>query len=586
MKRAKLLALATVPAIIGALLAGLPAGAASRSIGTATNEQLISKGKVTVRDLSTARGSARPAFFDESLGVEHEKGVAAVPLAPLAPPVPSNTPMTKSTAGFTGFDGINHRDQRLAGGGNQFSLEPPDQGLCVGNGFVLESVNDALQIYNTSGAPQPPGVVTLSQFYGLPPTINRTTLVFGPFLSDPKCYYDPDTGRWFHSILEIDQSPQTGAFQQHAAVLLAVSTSGDPTGTWNLYEIDATDAGHANCPCFGDQPLIGADQYGFYVSTAEYDLKPFGGHFNGPQIYAMDKVALKNGSLPTVVHIANLGDSSGTVQPATSPNGVYRTTDNGTEFFMSGYDTLPPDGRLRPGQFDKLDVWGLINTQTLTAATPSVALSKVTLDSEVYGQPPPQFQMDGTRPLGESLGEPNPPIESNDDRMNQVVFAADKLWGGINTIIGGEAVPRAGIGWFIVTPGISAGLVTATIAQQGYIAVAKSHVSFPSIGVNDAGQGAVVFTLMSPKDFPSFAFAPISLAGLGTSVHLVKPGALPEDGFTCYPEFVGPGAECRWGDYSAAVASGSAIWMATEYISSAERTVNANWGTFVGRVTP
>src|SRR5204862_5510073 len=29
------------------------------------------------------------------------------------------------------FDGLNHRAQRTANGGNQFSLEPPDQGLCV-----------------------------------------------------------------------------------------------------------------------------------------------------------------------------------------------------------------------------------------------------------------------------------------------------------------------------------------------------------------------------------------------------------------------------------------------------------------------
>jgi len=30
--------------------------------------------------------------------------------------------------------------------GNQFTVEPPDQGLCVGHGFVLEAVNDVLNI--------------------------------------------------------------------------------------------------------------------------------------------------------------------------------------------------------------------------------------------------------------------------------------------------------------------------------------------------------------------------------------------------------------------------------------------------------
>src|SRR2546430_10295031 len=49
------------------------------------------------------------------------------------------------------FDGINHRQHRLANGGNQFSLEPPDQGLCVGNGFVMESVNDAMNVYDANG---------------------------------------------------------------------------------------------------------------------------------------------------------------------------------------------------------------------------------------------------------------------------------------------------------------------------------------------------------------------------------------------------------------------------------------------------
>ena len=582
MKRARLLALATVSAIVAAFLAGLPAGAASGSVGTATNEELVHTGKVTVRDLSTARGNGVASNHDTSEGVDVEKTLGAGPTA-LAAPVPANTNVVKSATGFSGFNGITHADQRTAGGGNQFSLEPPDQGLCVGNGFVFESVNDALRIYNTSGTPQT-GVITQSQFYGLPPTINRTTGVFGPFLSDPKCYYDTATNRWFHTVLEIDQNSQSGAFQNKAATLLAVSTTGDPTGSWNLYSISAVDPSHPNCPCFGDQPLIGADANGFYISTAEYELNPFGAHFNGPQIYAMSKTGLESGTLPTVVHFSALGDRSGTVQPATSPGTTFDTSNGGTEYFMSGYDTLPPDGRLRPGQFDKMDVWGLTNTSSLNTS-PSLTITFTTLTTEVYGQPPTQSQMDGTRPLGSSLGEGNPQINSNDDRMNQVVFAAGKLWSGVNTIIGGEATPRTGIAWFIVTPGISGGAVTASISQQGYIAVAKGFVSFPSIGVNDSGQGAVVFTLMSPKDFPSFAYAPISLTGLGNAVHLAQPGALPEDGFTCYPEFAGGGL-CRWGDYSAAVASGSGIWMATEYIPNSPRTVNANWGTFVGKLTP
>ena len=75
-----------------------------------------------------------------------------------------------------------------------------------------------------------------------------------------------------------------------AHTLIAVSKTSDPRGAWFTYSIDSTDDGlngtpsHAGCPCFGDQPLIGANDDGFYITTNE-----FGAGFNGAQIYAMSK---------------------------------------------------------------------------------------------------------------------------------------------------------------------------------------------------------------------------------------------------------------------------------------------------------
>ena len=89
--------------------------------------------------------------------------------------------------------------------------------------------------------------------------------------------------------------------------MIAVSQTNDPTGLWNIYKIDTTDDGtlgtpsHPNCPCLGDQPLIGADANGFYVTTNEFPL--FLNGFNGAQVYALDKFALASGSLPAVVTI-------------------------------------------------------------------------------------------------------------------------------------------------------------------------------------------------------------------------------------------------------------------------------------------
>ena len=48
----------------------------------------------------------------------------------------------------SGFEGLNHYQQRYSRGGNQFSVEPPDQGMCVGNGYVVEAVNDVFNVFN------------------------------------------------------------------------------------------------------------------------------------------------------------------------------------------------------------------------------------------------------------------------------------------------------------------------------------------------------------------------------------------------------------------------------------------------------
>src|SRR4029079_17964839 len=111
------------------------------------------------------------------------------------------------------FGGLNHFDQRFSGTGayanTQFSLEPPDQGLCVGNGFVLETVNTVIRVRNPAGA-NLTAAMPLNDFFNLAPEIIRADpLVFGDFTSDPKCYFDNDTDRWFVTILQLDVDPAT-----------------------------------------------------------------------------------------------------------------------------------------------------------------------------------------------------------------------------------------------------------------------------------------------------------------------------------------------------------------------------------------
>ena len=520
------------------------------------------------------------------------------------PSVPTPRPNDVAGADSTliaGWRGLNHFDQRSANGGNQYSLEPPDQGLCVGGGYVVEAVNDVIKVYNTVGGPLT-GTVDLNTFFGLPAQINRTTGVAGDFLSDPKCYYDTDTNRWFLTILQEDSGSSV-----RAHTLIAVSQTGDPTGAWNRFSIEATDDGqqgtpsHPNCPCFGDQPLIGADAYGFYISTNEFgDVQGF----NGAQIYALSKTGLEQGQLPTVVQFESpaLAESSGySIQPATSPSAAdYEKGNGGTEYFLSALDfNATLDNRIA--------AWAITNTSSLSSKSPNVSLQSALVKSEDYGQPPVADQKSGPNPFGAwgaaALygGPTNQPIETlntNDDRMNQVVYAGGALYGGLNTVVGqADGSTRAGVAWFKVRPNAKThGTMNGHMDDQGYYAPAGANAMFPSIGVTPGGAKAVIgFSLSGPAYYPSSAYAVLG----SSTIHLAAPGVGPEDGFTGYQPFV-PDGVARWGDYSAAVAAAGTIWIANEYIAQSctvaqyqadstcggTRTALANWATRISAITP
>jgi len=211
-------------------------------------------------------------------------------------------------------------------------------------------------------------------------------------------------------------------------------------------------------------------------------------------------------------------------------------------------------------------------------------LVKRLVDEGVVGQPVAMTQRAGYRPLGSSIPEPLPKLNANDERVNQVVYAAGHLYTGVNTIV--APGPRTGIAWFIIDPQVTSGVLSSSMHAQGYVAVANANVSFPSIGVDTAGNGVIAMSLVGPNYFPSSAYQHISPNGTTGPVQIAKLGFRPEDGFTCYAAFGGNGV-CRWGDYSASVAGpDGTIWSATEFIGARARTVNANWSTFVWPVAP
>jgi hypothetical protein len=107
------------------------------------------------------------------------------------------------------FNGTSSRDSEVTNFGQEF--EPPDQGLCAGNGFVVEMVNSAYTVY------KPNGTVVTGPFNVNGPFDEGLT----EFTSDPLCHYDAATNTWFAVILFISADNTTSRID------LAVNTSGD-----------------------------------------------------------------------------------------------------------------------------------------------------------------------------------------------------------------------------------------------------------------------------------------------------------------------------------------------------------------------
>ncbi len=421
--RRRILATLVSFVLVAGLSAALTGGTAIGAVNNWPHSSINLKFRGTVNLSATVNASAnsggqmsaheirydpRETFKEAS---EHRAGKQLATSSIPVPSPPSTTISADQLPGFAGWDSLSHRDQRYANNGQQFSLEPPDQGVCASTDFVMAGVNTAEQIYDAGspfgvvGTQKLVALITENQFFLFPPELTRPDPTggggppFGPFLSDPKCYFDKDTNRWFHTILKIEQDVNTGAFLPSAQTELAVSKGPDPTKTWNIYEFNSTDANRPNCPCFGDQPLIGADKYGFYVSTAEYSFDCFGGGcgFNGPQVYAFPKGQLAAGATGIKgTHWFNLHAGtqagcylSGTLQPATSPQGQYRTANNGTEFLMQSTDTVPcdPFGTEGSGPFNRLIVWAITNTKSLGTANPNPFLTGLGISSQAYALP-------------------------------------------------------------------------------------------------------------------------------------------------------------------------------------------------------
>jgi hypothetical protein len=422
--------------------------------------------------------------------------------------------------------------------------------------MVGEFVNNAFAIYDPNGV-QLLKTIAAYKLFKQPSTA---------FMSDPRCYFDQATQRWFLTEFVVGNTSGTVPSTQ----FIDVSDTSDPMGSWSVWAINTTDKGRPNCPCFGDFDQLGVDNNGVYIATNEFGVAA---GYNGVIIYAVSKQLLEQfrntGIKPTLFRYRVTADQFGQpyhISPASSPPGARFAPE--TEYFVESNSDSFSD--------DHLLVYGMQETSLLAQPAPPLLVNtRVTTQS--YSFPPNGQQKAGPIPLGDANQDSEGTLQADFNAIQEVTYNNGHLLAEASTA---SKDGNVGAAWFELVPHNNGG--SAHVAHQGVVSVAGQSLLYPVIAVNSAGAGYMGFTLTGPNYFPSAAYQTFTTTGPSGPVRIAAAGAVPEDSFTCYAAFVGPFyGGCRWGDYSMGVAMGSDVFLATEYVPPSSRDILTNWGTFV-----
>jgi hypothetical protein len=213
--------------------------------------------------------------------------VSLVPDALVQSEVQSEALPQVRTTGLLNFDGIT----AAQGGG----FVPPDTNASVGATQVVETVNVAYAVYDkTTGAQimAPTNIQTLYAPLGGQCGTGD--------LGDPVVTYDKAAGRWLITMIAFNFPSFTVN-----ELCVAVSTSSDATGTFNLYSfLFGTN--------FPDYPKLGVWPDAYYVTANNF---PGNGDFIGALTCALDRAAMLAGSAATRICFQR-GTSDASLLPA------------------------------------------------------------------------------------------------------------------------------------------------------------------------------------------------------------------------------------------------------------------------------
>jgi hypothetical protein len=461
-------------------------------------------------------------------GVQDKDSVIQSTFGPLAMPTP-----------IINMDGIDFASSSCA-------CAPPDTTGDVGPNHFVQAVNTAYNVFDKNtglplGAPRPLNTLWAG-FGGVCQTRND---------GDPIVKYDQLADRWV-----INQFTTAPPYTQ----CIAVSTTGDPNGTYHRYAFAQFEANTR----FGDYQKIGVWPDAYYMSNNEFGPPP-NYTWMGAGNYAFDRTRMLQGLSATYVYFGlpptiwggqQPSDLDGSnLPPAGAPNLFIEIDD-------SAWD--PPNIPT-----DQMQMWRFhadFITPSNSSFTPLPAITPPTL-AAFDGL---LCNFDDCIPQAGTTSR----LDSLADRLMYRV--AYRNFGTHESIVFNHTVDtgadKAAIRWYELR-GINA---TPSIFQQGtYDPVPTEHRWMGSMAQDNQGNMALGFSVSSTTMFPSIKYT----GRLVTD----PPGQLPQSEATLHNGTGSQvGTQGRWGDYSTMVVDpidDCTFWFTQEYYAV---TASFSWRTRFG----
>ena len=405
-------------------------------------------------------------------------------------------------------------------GGTSPGLTPTDNNIAVGPSHVIQMTNHVsgseFRIWNKAG-----GVIQ-------GPTVLASLTGFSGS-GDPVVLYDQLADRWLMS--------EFGPSACCSELIIAVSTTSNPTGTWSIYR-------YVDASFFPDYPKYSIWHNAYYATTNDFNSS--GTAYLGSSVWSFDRAAMLAGN-PTATMIRTRLTAGG--NPYYNMNtigleGMTPSTQNG----LFAYPVAPTT----------LNVFEV--TPNFGAATQVVgAPTALTIAS--YSAPPSSVAQQGTGSTIQTLGQ-------------RLMFKLNyRNNSGTESIVITHTVGNGGLAavrWYELRR--VAG--TWTVYQQGTVTGSDGNSRFMGgISMDGCGNIALMYDLSGTTSFPSVKYTGRNASDpLGT---MTLPEATIINGSTFW-------GSSRWGDYNTTVQDYTApgvpnngsFWSASEYSNQQTRIAN------------